>query len=126
MGEVPLGSDRDEVAAQAPIAGLTSLSPTLIAKANLFTLSYLYPATVPGWTHTERWRPSADDEAERLRKEERDGAAQTENGAGNKYTWRWRGRSGAGHGIKDKEQQKEGVRIKVKSFIFGAARVTKE
>jgi hypothetical protein len=37
---VPLGPDRDEVAAQAPIVGLTSLSPTLIAKANLFTLSY--------------------------------------------------------------------------------------
>ena len=37
---MPLGPDRDEVAAQAPIAGLTSLSPTLIAKVNLFTLPH--------------------------------------------------------------------------------------
>jgi len=29
----------------------------------------LYFAMVSGWTHTERWQPSAEDEAERLRKE---------------------------------------------------------
>jgi hypothetical protein len=28
----------------------------------------LHFATVSGWTHTERWRPSTEDEAERLRR----------------------------------------------------------
>jgi hypothetical protein len=62
-----------------------------------------------------------------LRKEERDGAAQTENGAGNEHTL-GDGEGGVeqGTGSKGKERQKKGVRIKVKSFIFGAARVTKE
>jgi hypothetical protein len=38
----------------------------------------LYFATVSSWTHTERWRPSAEDEAERSRREGHDEAVQTE------------------------------------------------
>ena len=83
----------------------------------------LYLATVSGWTHAERWQPSAEHEVERLRREGHGEAVQTENGAGNAHTL------GDGEGGVEQGTGPRGGRrvlgIKSRAFIFGAAGVTK-
>jgi hypothetical protein len=93
----------------------------------------LYFVTESGWTHTERWRPSAEDEARRLRNQGHGKAVEaggdeqgSDDGYGDRNTLGERearqeqGVVGKGKG------RKKSVGEKVKSFVFGAAGVTKE
>ena len=90
----------------------------------------LYFATVSGWTHTERWRPSAEDEAERLKREGHGQAVVAGGGDGNGPTAEDAREDPEGRveqGVTaEGQQRKKSVGDKVKSFVFGAAGVTKE
>jgi len=88
----------------------------------------LYFATVSGWTHTERWRPSAKDEVRRLRRQRHgEAAVAVKSGDGDEGgdglrgegdgCCRWGGWSGA-------EEARSGIKMKnvgdkVKNFVFG-------
>jgi hypothetical protein len=93
----------------------------------------LYFATVSGWTHTERWRPSKEDEQERLRREGHGVAVEAggADGSGDKDGDGERYAVGDTEGTKEQglgkgKERKKSIGDKVKSFVFGAAGVTKE
>ena len=87
----------------------------------------LYFATASGWTHAERWRPSQEDEAERLRRMGHGDAVVTGSGVGDgsKGGGDYGDRGSGVEHIKGNEGKKN-VGDKIRSFIFGAAGVTKE
>jgi hypothetical protein len=99
----------------------------------------LYFATLSGWTHAERWRPSREDEAERLRREAHGVAVEAEAGSGSGSGKGDVGGDGDSHGVDGQregreeqrrvekaKEQKKSIADRVKSFVFGAAGVTKE
>jgi hypothetical protein len=102
----------------------------------------LYFATASGWTHAERWRPSPEDEAERLRREGHGIAVAVEAGGVDREKYVEGGgcpdgekRRDCGGGTESSadmvevvkgKQRKKSIGDKVKSFMFGAAGVTKE
>ena len=105
----------------------------------------LYFATASGWTHTERWQPSAADERERLRRLGHGDAVAVSgpgsgpvgvgggDGVGGDKGWDEHGgeaveqsQGGRPQGKGEGEGRKKSVGGRVKSFVFGAAGVTKE
>ena len=101
----------------------------------------LYFATASGWTHTERWQPSAADERERVRRqghgeavsvpEMATGSVGMDGDVGGEKGWDGHVGSGVEQsqgGLREGKGQrrKKSVGDRVKSFVFGAAGVTKE
>ena len=81
----------------------------------------LYFVDRSGWTHAERWRPSKEDEAERLRRAGHGTARETGVGSGGEDSL-----SPEQDEAAKRQERKKSVGEKVKGFIFGAAGVTKE